>query len=118
MANLTLTSARYGLIIFIVIIIINEGRYTALDEWLSTAQIAKERNLKTSTVQSWCRKGWLPAEQIGRAYRVKRADWDAFLKNGLQPAKKFEGQTAQAAWPQVASFPTSVGTGTGRLAFP
>jgi excisionase family DNA binding protein len=54
---------------------------------MSVADMAKERNLKQATVQSWCRKGWLPAEQVGRAYRVKRSDWEAFLRKGFQLPK-------------------------------
>lgn len=89
-----------------------------MDEWMSTREIAASRNLKLRTVISWCSKGWLPAEKVGKNWRVKRADWEAFLANGLQPAKKFEGRIAFATRPQIASFPTSVGTGTGMLAFP
>ena len=74
-----------------------------MSEWMSTADIAKERNIKRPTVTSWCRKGWLVAERVGRDYRVKRADWEEFLKRGLQPAKKANGPAACAARPSIAA---------------
>lgn len=70
---------------------------------MTTADIAKERNVKRPTVTSWCRKGWLPAERVGRDYRVKRLDWEAFLQNGLQPVKKGDGLAALATRPTFAA---------------
>lgn len=70
---------------------------------MTTAEIAKLRNVKRPTVTSWCRKGWLPAERVGRDYRVKRSDWEAFLLNGLQPVKKADGLAAFATRPMSAA---------------
>ncbi len=76
-----------------------------LDEWMSTREIAESRNLKLATVISWCNKGWLPAEKVGRSWRVKRSDWEAFLKNGLQPAKKSEGLASYLTKPSCSGLP-------------
>lgn len=70
---------------------------------MSVAEMAAERNIKRATVQSWCRKGWLPAEPVGRAYRVKRADWEAFLKNGLPVLKKADGLAGSPTRPTIAA---------------
>ncbi|WP_409572557.1 helix-turn-helix domain-containing protein [Kouleothrix sp.] len=70
---------------------------------MSTADIAKERNVKRPTVTSWCRKGWLPAERVGRDYRVRRSDWESFLQRGLRPAKKANGPAASAARPSTGA---------------
>lgn len=72
---------------------------------MTTEEIAHSRKIKLPTVRSWCRKGWLPAEKVGTQWRVKRSDWEAFLQNGLQPAKKIEGLAGFPTRPTITDLP-------------
>jgi excisionase family DNA binding protein len=50
-------------------------------EWLSVEDIAKELNVHPETVRLWIRDRELPAVQLKRTYRIKRTDYDEFLRN-------------------------------------
>jgi excisionase family DNA binding protein len=47
----------------------------ATDELLTVEEVARYLRVHEITVQRWCRAGTLPAAKIGRAYRIKKADW-------------------------------------------
>jgi len=50
-----------------------------VDQWLTLEQIAEELKLHIETVRTLVRTKQLPAYKVGRAYRVKRSDYEAFL---------------------------------------
>ena len=50
------------------------------DEFLTVEEIAKQMKVKEFTVRDWIRKGELPAYKVGRTLRVKKADYEEFLK--------------------------------------
>lgn len=49
-----------------------------MDQVLTVEEVARYLKVHEVTVQRWCRTGELPAAKIGRAYRIKMADLDAW----------------------------------------
>ena len=49
-------------------------------EWLSVEAIAKELGVHPDTVRGWIRTKKLRAFKFGRDYRVKREDYDKFVR--------------------------------------
>lgn len=49
-------------------------------EWLTVEEVAKELKVHVERVRRWIRDGELIATDLGRDYRISRADLDAFLK--------------------------------------
>ncbi len=50
------------------------------DEWLSVEEIAKNVKMDVETVRNWIRRKQLKAYRFGRDYRIRREDFDAFVK--------------------------------------
>jgi excisionase family DNA binding protein len=53
---------------------------TAEDELLTTAEVAARLKVTRQTVQRLINAGDLVASRVGREWRVKRSELDAFLK--------------------------------------
>jgi excisionase family DNA binding protein len=49
-------------------------------DWYSPQEIAEELGLKVETIREYIRKKELPAYKFGRDYRVKREDYEEWLK--------------------------------------
>ena len=49
-------------------------------EWYSPQEIADLLGLKVDTIREYIRKKQLPAYKFGRDYRVKKEDYEEFLK--------------------------------------
>lgn len=49
-------------------------------QWLSVEDIANELGVKITTVRAWIRSKQLIAYKFGNTYRIKREDYDKFLK--------------------------------------
>jgi excisionase family DNA binding protein len=49
-----------------------------MDEVLTVGEVAGYLRVHPITVQRWCRTGDLPAAKIGRAYRIRKSDLDAW----------------------------------------
>ena len=49
-------------------------------QWLSVEAIAKELDVKITTVRAWIRTKQLVAYKVGNTYRIKREDFDRFLE--------------------------------------
>lgn len=47
--------------------------------FLTVAEVADQLRVSTMTVYRLVKAGELPAARIGRSYRIRRADVDAFL---------------------------------------
>jgi excisionase family DNA binding protein len=50
------------------------------EEWLTLEEIAEELRVSVETVRRWIRKKQLKALSIGRGYRIKRKDYEDFLR--------------------------------------
>jgi excisionase family DNA binding protein len=51
-----------------------------MKDWYSPQEIAEELGLKVETIREYIRKKELPAYKFGRDYRVKREDYEEWLK--------------------------------------
>ena len=51
---------------------------------LNVKQVAQYLQLKESTIYSWAQDGKIPAIKIGRTWRFRRADLDAWLGRHLK----------------------------------
>ncbi len=49
-------------------------------DFYTVKEIAEKLRVKISTVQDYIRKGHLPAYRIGRDYRIKKDDYEEWLK--------------------------------------
>lgn len=49
-------------------------------QWLTAEDIAKELGIHPETVRTWIRSRELPAVQLKRTYRIKREDYEEFLR--------------------------------------
>jgi excisionase family DNA binding protein len=48
--------------------------------FLTVPQIAKDLSISEDLVRIWIRKKELPAYRVGKEYRIKREDYEEFLK--------------------------------------
>jgi excisionase family DNA binding protein len=51
-----------------------------MPEYFTCSEVAERYKVKTLTVWDWIRKKKLPAIKIGRDYRIRQEDIDAFEK--------------------------------------
>ena len=49
-------------------------------DWYSPQEIAEMLGLKVDTIREYIRKKQLPAYRFGRDYRIKKEDYEEFLK--------------------------------------
>ena len=49
-------------------------------DWYSPQEIAQMLGLKVDTIREYIRKKELPAYRFGRDYRIKKEDYEEFLK--------------------------------------
>jgi excisionase family DNA binding protein len=49
-------------------------------EWLTVEQIADELGVHPETIRQYIRDGLLKAVQLKRSYRIRRSDYEDFLK--------------------------------------
>lgn len=49
-------------------------------EYLTLSDVATELKMDVETIRRYARSGKLPASKLGRGYRVKRTDLEAFLE--------------------------------------
>lgn len=51
-----------------------------MDELLTVAEVAETLRVSTMTVYRLVRSGEIPAVRVGRNYRIRRSDLDAYLE--------------------------------------
>lgn len=49
-------------------------------DFLTATEAAAALHVHPTTIQTWCRQGKLPAERCGRAYRIPRTAFEAWIK--------------------------------------
>ena len=55
-------------------------RWPVQERFLTVEQIAKDLQVAEDTVRGWIRNKQLPAYRFGKEYRVKREDYEEFIK--------------------------------------
>ena len=58
------------------------------DTLLNVKQVAQYLQLKPSTIYSWAQGGRIPAFKIGRTWRFRRTDLDAWLERHLRGERR------------------------------
>ncbi|HEY6286436.1 MAG TPA: helix-turn-helix domain-containing protein [Ktedonobacteraceae bacterium] len=53
---------------------------TQPDEWLSVEEVAKNLKMDEETVRKWIRRRQLKAYKFGRDYRIRREDFETFIR--------------------------------------
>ncbi len=54
-------------------------------DFLTIEEIAERLRVKVYTVRIWIRKGELPAYKVGRDYRIRKEDFEEWLKKRRTP---------------------------------
>ncbi len=49
-------------------------------EWMTVEQVAQELGVHPDTIRGYIRERELPAVQLKRTYRIKRKDYEEFLR--------------------------------------
>ena len=52
------------------------------EQWVSVEQIAKHLNVKTYTIYKWLERKGMPAHKVGRLWRFKISEIDAWVRSG------------------------------------
>lgn len=52
------------------------------DRWLSVDELAAYLGVKPDTVYTWIGKKGLPAHKVGRLWKMKRSEVDAWVRSG------------------------------------
>jgi excisionase family DNA binding protein len=50
------------------------------DEWFSVEEVAQKLKMDDETIRKWIRRKLLKAYKFGRDYRIRREDFDQFIK--------------------------------------
>ena len=67
------------------------------DRWLSVDELAAYLGVKPDTVYTWIGKKGLPAHKMGRLWKMKRSEVDAWVRSGRAAAKLRSAKTGKAA---------------------
>jgi excisionase family DNA binding protein len=67
---------------------LNLGEPMSQTEPLTVEEVAAELRVHPETVRNWIRTGELDALDIGREYRIYRADLDAFIQRRKTARRK------------------------------
>ncbi len=66
----------------------------SVESWLSVEGIAHHLGISKETVYRWVEKKKIPAHRVGKQWRFKPTEVDAWVRNGEATQEKFvEGQS-------------------------
>lgn len=51
-----------------------------MDDLMTPSEAASYLRMSRRTVQLWCRDGTIPCARVGRSWRIRRADLDAWIE--------------------------------------
>ena len=57
----------------------------AMDKWLTLEQIAEYLQMSTSSIYKMAQKGKIPAYKVGRQWRFRKEEIDAWIKKQKSP---------------------------------
>jgi excisionase family DNA binding protein len=56
--------------------------HDASEQWVSVEQIAQHLNVKPFTIYKWLERKDMPAHKVGRLWRFKPSEIDAWVRSG------------------------------------
>ena len=66
------------------------------NRWLSVQDIAAYLGIKNETIYVWIAKKRMPAHKVGRLWKFKTAEVDAWVRSGRASAKSRRKKTGRA----------------------
>ncbi|HUM84088.1 MAG TPA: helix-turn-helix domain-containing protein [Lachnospiraceae bacterium] len=54
----------------------------AEEKWVSMKELAEHLGVSEDTIRTWTRKGYLPFSKIGKSYKYKKSEVDAWARAG------------------------------------
>ena len=61
---------------------INMSNINDVERWLSLEEIAKHVGCSKDTIRAWIKKGAVPYHTVGRMYKFKISEVDAWIESG------------------------------------
>lgn len=61
---------------------INMSNINDVERWLSLEEIAKHVGCSKDTIRAWIKKGTIPYHKVGRMYKFKISEVDAWIESG------------------------------------
>ena len=61
---------------------INMSNINDVERWLSLEEIAKHVGCSKDTIRAWIKKGTVPYHKVGRMYKCKISEVDAWIESG------------------------------------
>jgi putative molybdopterin biosynthesis protein len=72
------------------------------EEYLTVAEVARNLKLNQQTVRNWIDRGELPALRVGRRVRIKRSDYERYLRDGYNggtpPERESSSPSGEDFW--------------------
>jgi len=68
------------------------GKSPHADRWLSMKEICKHLGVSDDTVYKWINRYDMPAHRLGRLWKFKKAEVDAWVKSGGATEAKDKGE--------------------------
>lgn len=60
----------------------NMSNINDVERWLSLEEIAKHVGCSRDTIRAWIKKGTIPYYKVGRMYKFKISEVDAWIESG------------------------------------
>ena len=60
----------------------NMGNINDVERWLSLEEIAKHVGCSKDTIRAWIKKKTIPYHKVGRMYKFKISEVDAWIESG------------------------------------
>jgi excisionase family DNA binding protein len=57
---------------------LNDG----LERWLNLEEISQYLGVSKDTIRAWIKKGTIPGHKVGRQYKFKASEVDAWIRSG------------------------------------
>jgi len=112
-------TAWYGSARFWLLRSTAEAQVTTDDRWFGVDELAEYLGVSRYTIYSWLTKGTLPGHRVGKFWKFKKDDVDAWVKAGeaAAPTAQLPSKTNRETH-RRAEGPASVSTATKRNALP
>ena len=61
---------------------INMSNINDVERWISLEEIAKHVGCSKDTIRAWIKKGTIPYHKVGRMYKFRISEVDAWIESG------------------------------------